>query len=168
MKTNIAKLILAAVFVVTLSAGVVGGLLASRLPAIGSHDKILQVDDSSLAGELGLNADQRDAMRKIWIGVRDLSQASYETAVKYKSEQETAIAALIPAEKLSAYNEIRRSYAEKNAALKGRRQAEFEKAIAETRRILTAPQRAKYDEILKKRLGPDAGLNHDPLGEPTT
>jgi hypothetical protein len=168
MKTNTGKMIFAVVFAVTLSAGVVAGLLAARLPSVVSHEKIIRASDSSLAGELGLGAEQRDAMRKIWIGVRDISQASYESAVKLKSEQDAAILALLPPEKVAAYNEIQRTYAEKDAALIGRRKAAFEKAVKETRKILSPSQRAKYDEILKKRGISDTELNHDPLDQPAT
>ena len=168
MKTNTGKMIFGVVFVVTLGAGVVAGLLAARLPTVVSHEKIMPASDSSLAGELGLSVEQREAMRKIWVGVRDISQSSYDSAVKIKSEQDAAILALIPPEKIAAYNEIQRTYAEKDAALKGRRQAAFDKAVRETRKMLDASQRAKYDEILKKRGISDTESNHDPLDEPTT
>jgi hypothetical protein len=75
---------------------------------------------------------------------------------------------LIPPDKRGAYNEIQRAYQEKDAALVGRRQAAFDKAVRETREMLNDAQRAKYNEILKKRGINDTGLHHDPLTEPST
>lgn len=163
MKTNGPRLLIVCFFVVTLGAGVAAGLLAAKLPAASSQ--IVVPNDSSLAGELNLTAEQRDQMRKIWEGVRDLSKESYERALKNKSVRDDAIRGLIPADKIDAYNEILRNNAEQDAALKGKREAAFDKAVKDTRAILTEPQRVKYNEILKKRLGEEEGQSHEPLGE---
>ena len=163
MKTNIARVLIVCFFVVTLGAGVAAGLLAAKLPAVSSQ--VVMPSDASLAGQLNLTAEQAEKMRKIWEGVRDLSRESYRTAIKDEQQRDSAIRALIPAEKLSAYNEILRNYAEQGARLKGNREAVFDQAVKETRAILTDSQRAKYDEILKKRLGEEEGHGHDPLGD---
>ena len=99
MRTHRTRFLMLGVFVLTLGAGVVAGLLASRLPTTTAHADVTLANDSApLAEQLGLTNDQRDQMRKIWEGVRDLSNVSYENARKAESERDDAIAALIPAE----------------------------------------------------------------------
>jgi Spy/CpxP family protein refolding chaperone len=166
MKTSRIKILVMVVFVLTLGAGVVAGLLAARLPT--SPPK----SDSSGGGspletELSLTPDQREKMKAIWIGVQSITQESLEQSLKAENERDRGIDALIPADRIDAYNTIKRNYAETNAKLKGRRDAAFDKAVAETKeKILTPAQREKYEKILKKRLGTEVGGSHDPLTKP--
>jgi uncharacterized membrane protein len=157
------RLLVVIVFVVTLGAGIVAGLLAARLPASGKSGASAE---SPLTEALALNPEQREQMRKIWEGVRDISKESLDRSLKAESDRERAIDALIPPDKIEEYNQIKRNYAETNAKLKGRRQAAFEQAVRRTHEVLSESQRVKYDEILKKRLGAELGAGHDPVRQP--
>lgn len=156
-------------FIAALAAGVTVGMVATRWIAGGARPAPVEASSDSLAEQLGLSGDQRQDMRKIWSTVRDLSDESYRGARAAQSEKESAIAALIPAAKADAYRDICRRYAETCAALEGRRQAAFDKAVEETRKILSEPQREKYNAILRRRLGAEHGpREHDPTTEPAS
>lgn len=162
MKSNRTKLAIVAVFCLTLGASVVTGLLVGRLSA--AKAPVGPSADQSLAEQLGLSDGQREKMRGIWEGVRELSSASLTQAEAARTAQERSIAALIPGDKMDQYNKIRRDYTETCANLQGRRKAAFERAVRQTREILNSDQWARYDAILKARLGKEGMDDHDPAG----
>ena len=163
MKTSPAKIIVLLVFVVTLGAGVVAGMLAARLPRVAPAIEPAAPGDSPLAEELQLSSSQREKMQKIWEGVRDLNQESLLRSQQADVQRDEAISKLIPPEKVGQYNDIRRNYAEAMAGLKGRRDAAFDKAVAESKEILTPDQQKKYDEVLARRLGSEGGAREYPV-----
>src|SRR5207237_316755 len=68
------EILLIGLTILALSAGVVAGMLVSRLPTPGSA--VETPDRSPLEQELGLTPDQRDKMKDIWEKVRgDVSQS---------------------------------------------------------------------------------------------
>src|SRR6185437_2264139 len=140
MKSNRVKLLVVVVFALTLGAGVVAGLLASRLPANQTPGPSV-AGDSPLAAELALTPEQREKMREIWIGVQTMSSESLKRSLKASGERDRAIEALIPPEKIEQYNKIQRQYTEATAALEGRRRAAFEKAVKQTNEMLSPIQR---------------------------
>jgi hypothetical protein len=163
MTGNRAKIIVLAIFVLTLGAGVVAGMLASRLPGSGAISAPITPGEGPLTQELGLNTEQSEKMRKIWEGVRDLSTQSLRDGIKAEHQRDDAIRGLIPADKIEAFNNVQKGYQDKMAKMKGIRQAAFDRAVGESDGILTESQRAKYKEILEKRLGGDSVAGHDPL-----
>jgi Spy/CpxP family protein refolding chaperone len=162
MKTIRIKTLVLLVFVLTLGAGVVAGLLAARLPASGTARA--QAGDSPLGEELALTAEQREKMKTIWEGVRGFTEDCIRQSSKAQSDRDEKIFALIPREKVDQYNAIRSNYDNAVAGLQGRREKAFADAVKKTREILSPDQRGKYDKILKKRLGAEFGGAQDAIG----
>ncbi|HET6251905.1 MAG TPA: hypothetical protein VFE47_29740 [Tepidisphaeraceae bacterium] len=161
-----AKMIVVGVFVLTLGAGMAAGILASRLPHAADVTPTVNGGDSPLAKELDLTSEQSAKMQKIWEGVRDLSVESLKKSEAAKQKRDDAIRALIPADKVDEYNKVDRDYQDLVAAMKGRREAAFDRAVRDTEGMLNETQRKKYKEILEKRLGAEDVNRHDPLGNP--
>ncbi len=167
MKIDRTRILMLAVFGITLCAGLAAGLLAARLPAKTVDVTPAAAPESApLAEQLNLSDEQREQMRNIWEGIRDLCRNGSDGVRQAEREKEIAIESLIPAEKKEAYDKIQRTYAETCAGLVGRRQAAFDKAVRDTHKILSGPQRVKYDQILKKRVGSQAPGDHDPMADP--
>jgi Spy/CpxP family protein refolding chaperone len=161
MKTGRVKTLVVIVFVLTLGAGVVAGLLAARLPA--SRTGSVMAGDSPLGEELALTADQRDKMKTIWQGVHTFTDDCVHESKKALAERDEKIFALIPRDKIDDYNTIKANYDNTVATLQGRREKAFADAVKRTREILSPIQREKYDKILEKRLGAESGGAHDAL-----
>lgn len=166
MRTRHVKLVMVIVFALTLGAGVVAGLLASRLPAVHSQTSEA-AGGSPLAAELGLTSEQREKMKQIWVGVQDLSAESLKLSQKAARERDDAIRALIPQDKVDRYNKILQDNSEFNARLEGKRRAVFDKAVKQTNEMLTPEQREKYSKILKSRLQIDSSGPVESSAEPT-
>ena len=157
MKTVPMKTLAVIVFVLTLGAGVVAGLLAARLPAARPA-----AGDSPLAEELALTADQRGKMKTIWESVHSFTDDCVRDSRKAQTERDDKIFALIPRDKVDEYNQIKSDYDNAVATLQGRREKAFKDAVNKTREILSPVQREKYDKILEKRVGAEPGGAHDP------
>lgn len=149
MKSSRVQALMLAAFVLTLGAGIVAGLLGSRLPSAGG-------EPAHLAEELQLSPEQRVRMRQIWEGVRDTGHNCLEEARSLQSRRDKAIQSLLNEEQKKAYAKIEADYSASCAGLIARREAAFRQAVQKTKEILTPAQRVKYDTILKARLGPDA------------
>lgn len=165
MKTSRAIFVVLTVFALTLCAGAVSGFLVARLPRVAIPPKSASAENSALADELELTADQREHMQAIWERVRVLADESYNGSRKLQDQRDDAVRALVPPDKMQDYNAIWRKYQDDNAVLKGRRDAAFDLAVKQTKEILSAPQQKKYDEILAKRLGAQGPAAHDSVGE---
>jgi hypothetical protein len=158
MKRHGTRVLMFAVFALTLSAGVVAGLLASRMPA--KPVPAAPADASSLADALQLAPGQREQMRQIWEGVRDTANDCSTQAQKFKDQRDDDVQALLPDEKKGAYRDIQQAYDTHCAALKVRREAEFDKAVERTKQMLNPGQRDKYEQILKSRVGREPAPTH--------
>lgn len=161
MSSPRAKMMTLSLFALTLAAGAVAGLLISRLPA----KELRQTSGSPLVSELELSNDQKEKMQKIWEKVRDLSEDDLKQSTRAQGERDRAIEKLIPPDKTADYNKILHDYAETNASLKGKQEAEFKKAVVETKAILTPDQQKKYQKILDQRLGTGQYGAHDAPSE---
>jgi hypothetical protein len=168
MKRHGTRVLMFAVFALTLSAGVVAGLLASRMPA--KPVPPAPADASSLADALQLAPGQREQMRQIWEGVRDTANDCYTQAQKLEQQREDDVQSLLPEEKKPRYREIQQAYTDHCAALKVQREAEFDKAVERTKQMLNPGQRDKYEQILKSRVGrepaPPRATAHEQVATP--
>jgi Spy/CpxP family protein refolding chaperone len=169
MKSSWTKSIVLAAFVLTLGAGVMAGLLTAKLPhAAPTLPAVPAVMNSALADQLSLTPAQAARMKEIWESVRDLSDDSYQASRKIEEDSKQAVRALVPADKMDAYNAIMRKAQDDNASLIAKRQAAFDKAVKQTKEILSPPQQEKYDAILAKRLlGGESAQGRAPIGEAT-
>jgi Spy/CpxP family protein refolding chaperone len=170
-KTRI-EILLIGLTVVALGAGVVAGVLASRLPAAQEDGAVAPpapgVEPTPLAQELGLSPDQQAQMRGIWETVRGRVHGSFEEAQRLQKQRDEALVALLNDEQKAKFQRIARDFADRFDKLSHERKTTFDEAVAKTRRLLNDEQRQKYDEILKKRVGPagERGYGGGGGGEP--
>jgi len=161
--------LLFAAFVLALAAGVSGGMLLARLPA--THPEggdAATAAASPLAAELALTPQQSEDMRRVWEGVRETSQQCYEDGRRLQKDRDDALVALLTDEQKVKFEKISREYAEQFAELNRKRDRDFDKAVQQTKKILTDGQWQKYERILRSRVGPGAlrVLPDDPAPAP--
>jgi hypothetical protein len=163
-----------------MSAGVVATLLASRLASTAGHGDGSSTTapvtappasfERTLADELNLRPDQREAMREIWEGVRERVHGSFDEAQNLQKERDEALVALLNPEQRRKFAKISQDYANRFDALTKKRDATFDEAVEKTKKILDESQRQRYEEILKShvRRGPPQGIPPPPGGPPGT
>jgi len=137
--------------VLALAAGMVGGMLVSRLPAPGPSSNVTQ-----LARELNLNNDQEQRMREIWQSVQKTAQDCYRDARRLENQRDKKLEDLLNDEQKKQFAKITQEYNEGYGSLKAKRNAAFRGGIEQTRQLLNETQRQKYEQILKAKLGPAA------------
>ena len=140
-----------------LAAGVVAGTLVSRLPATA----VVARDTSPLSAELQLTDGQRDQMRQLWEGVRQTAHQCQLDAQQLQKQRDDAVFAMLNDEQKAKYLKVNTECFGKIAALNAKREAAFTEAVSKTKGILNDTQRRKYEELIKSRLGPDAGPSAD-------
>jgi Spy/CpxP family protein refolding chaperone len=180
MRTKRTEILIILVAALAMSAGVVAGLLASRLPANAGRSSDAGNPASTtpppasfertLADELALRDDQREQMRQIWEGVRARVHKTFDDAQNLQRERDEAMVALLNDEQRVKFAKISQDYAGRFSELTKRRDATFEEAVEKTKQMLDPLQRAKYQEILKAhvRRGPPAGIPPPPGPPPET
>jgi Spy/CpxP family protein refolding chaperone len=179
MRKKRIEILLILVAALAMSAGVVAGLLASRLPSAAGPQSAATTTpatpppasfERTLADELNLRADQRESMREIWEGVRDQVHKTFDDAQNLQKERDEAMVALLNDEQRVKFAKISQDYANRFNALTKKRDTTFEEAVAKTKNMLDPDQRAKYEEILKThvRRGPPAGIPPPPGPPPGT
>ena len=172
MRKKRIEILLIIVAGLAMSAGVVAGLLASRLPSAAGPQSAATNPvtpppasfERTLADELNRRADQRESMRQIWEGVREQVHKTFDDAQNLQKERDEAMVALLNDEQRVKFAKISQDYANRFNELTKKRDGTFEEAVAKTKNILDPDQRAKYEEILKThvRRGPPAGISPPP------
>jgi Spy/CpxP family protein refolding chaperone len=109
--------------------------------------------NSWLALELGLSADQREKMHRIWSETLGQRHEREERRRQLSRERDEALAALFGPENQARYEELQNRFLEQRAALDREGQESFQRAVDQTKQILNAQQREKYETILKDRRG---------------
>ena len=138
------KAVILVCFCLAFLAGVSTGLLWTRMSAKPRGR-------SWITRELDLTVEQREQMREIWSGVMGARrQQQREQRRAIREEREVAIQNLFSEEQKAQYEEAMRLYEEKSAALDAERNAAFDRAVEQTKAILTERQRTKYEELLKR------------------
>ena len=151
-KTRI-ELLLIGLVVVALSAGVVAGVLASRLPAVnpGAAAPAGPGEMTPLAQELGLTADQQEKMKEIWEGVRERVHSTFDDAQRLQRERDDTLIALLNEDQKARFEKISKDFAARYEELSRERENTFKEAVERTKKLLNDQQRKKYDELLKSR-----------------
>jgi hypothetical protein len=161
-----AKIVLILLFLITLGAGLVAGLLIARWPALAASAEGPTTRPTAartpLGAELGLTPQQTAQMHLIWEGVRDKVDACYVRAHELQKRRDATLMALLTDPQRAKYGAAQKEYADELARLKADRDAHFQDAVKQTERILDEPQRARYRQILYARLGQDAAGNAPP------
>ena len=174
MRRKRTEILIVIVAALAMSAGVVAGLLASRLPSAAGQQPAAANPavatappasfERTLADELQLDPRQRESMREIWEGVRGKVHATFDAAQNLQKERDEALVALLDDEQRVRFAKISKDYANRFDALTKARDETFQKAVEKTKKILDPQQRAKYEEILKThvRRGPPARIPPPP------
>ena len=169
MKTRV-KMLVVGLTVLGISAGVLAGMLVSRLPGVTSaaHPSAPMPPGGAptpLVEELQLTPDQQDKMRTIWEGTRDQVHDCFDVAERLQKERDEAVAAIMTPEQKAQFEKIAKDYANRYSSLERKREETFEIAVEETRKLLTEEQRKKYDAVLSRRVGPRPP-GHGPMSSP--
>ena len=157
MKRAGIKLLVVGLTVLGLCAGVVAGMLVSRLPATiapaGIGDAPMTAMPTPLVEELALSADQQKQMRRIWEDVRSKVQDCFVRASNLQKQRDEEIVKILSEEQKAQFEKIAKRFREVDLTISAEREQIFNEAIHQTRALLTDDQRLKYDRILKARLG---------------
>ena len=146
-----AKLLLVFGFLVAFCAGVaVGPKLwpaAMALPTTRPTDR-----ESWLTTELNLTPEQQEQMKKIWSDTAHRgNRESEDRRRQFRKERDDAIAALISPGDKEKYEQVLKTYADRDAAINRQWWDSYQATVERTKQILTAEQRLKYEELLKNR-----------------
>lgn len=155
------ELLLIALTVLALGAGVAAGLLASRLPAAAVEAPPI-ADATPLAAELHLTSSQQDQMREIWEAVRDEIRTSFERAQRLHRQRDQALLQILTDEQKAQFEAISREYADRFSEISSDRDQVFQSAVERTKMLLSAEQRERYDHILRSRGALPAGPSTNP------
>ncbi len=118
-----------------------------------------------LTAQLGLSSEQRDHLDKIWSAVAKANDQD-ERRRRFRRERDEAIADLVPPERLGHYDRVIEQYQDRNEALEQTSREAYRTAVEQTKQILTAEQRARYEALLKRHnWGPGARDRHGKGGE---
>lgn len=147
-----AKIMICACVVLAFAAGVSVGMLVMR--SKGPHEP-----GSWLSRELNLTSQQQEQMRQIWSDImRTAGEQHWQRGRELQEERDKAVQALLTEEQKQQYAKLMEDHAKKLEELSQERKKRFEEAVEKTKQILTAEQRAKYEELMAKRpVGPHRG-----------
>jgi uncharacterized membrane protein len=148
-------ILLIVVPVLTLGAGVVAGMLASRLPASSSAMTMQQ--RTLLVEQLDLSSAQHDQMRQIWENAQAKVQRTYEQAEDLQSKREQALIALLTDEQKAKFEPVAKDYAARRAELDKTRDTVFQDAVSNSKALMNDSQQKKYDQILSSHVGSMTG-----------
>jgi Spy/CpxP family protein refolding chaperone len=148
-----AKVILVIGFLVAFGAGLAVGWQFRGQAAMASPSTTRPAQRSGyLEAELGLNEQQREQMKKIWSETAHRGGREHDEKRRaLRKERDDAIAALIRPGDKDKFDQILKTYGDRNAAVEREMRESFQKAVAATKDILSPEQRKKYEEILKKQ-----------------
>ena len=156
MKQTGVKILLIGLTALGLSAGVVAGMLVSRLPSTGAGAEQRPASVSSIASplaELDLTPEQEQQMKIIWEGVRRDVDGCFKQARNLQNERDDAIVKLLTEDQKAKFAEIAERFHNRDVSITKDRQNLLDNAIQRTRKLLNDEQRKKYDQILQNRLG---------------
>jgi Spy/CpxP family protein refolding chaperone len=152
MSTRRNEAMVIAVTLLALSAGAVAGMVASRFFHGVASASPQPARGGALAQELDLTPKQADQIRQVWEAVRENVRASHQSAERLGRQRDQEIAAILTDQQKAQFEKITRSSADRFTQLRNERDQAFARAVAQTRNLLNADQRQKYDQILASHL----------------
>jgi Spy/CpxP family protein refolding chaperone len=138
-------------FLIAFGAGAVVGLQLRTTPVRAIEQPPQGQRPSWLRSELNLTAEQNEQMKNIWEGLHNSGRGYEDRRRRLRDERDEAIAALLAPSVMGDYDRILQDFSNKLTALAQERDKAFAAAVEKTKTILTAEQRAKYEEFLKRR-----------------
>src|SRR5437763_1451776 len=154
--------------IVVFAAGALVGMVGQRAVARPNTDPSprITVGRSRITEELSLTPDQREKIQAIWsVAVVKAGPPPTDRVRALEKEREQAILALLTDDQKARYNQTIADFRQKLDTLHQPARAAFTEAEEQTKPLLDSTQRAKYEEILKRR--PHRRNSPVPLG-PTT
>lgn len=142
-----------AIFVMALAGGVGVGVVLARHNWLKTASPAAAADRSSLAEELQLSPEQSEQMRRIWEGARERSKTYYDEVKKLQKGRDDEMVALLNVEQKARFEKIAHDYADRFSEAVSRREAVFDDAVQQTRKLLNTGQRERYEQILRSRVG---------------
>jgi Spy/CpxP family protein refolding chaperone len=156
-----AKLLLIIGFLMAFGAGVLIGPKFRREAAAAPATKPSH-QGSWLTTELNLTPDQQEQMKKIWSDTaRRGNREQEDRRRQFRKDRDDAIAALISPPDREKYDQVLKTYGERNAAMDREWRSSYLAAVERTKQILTVEQRNKYEELLKNREAEHAARERD-------
>lgn len=147
-------------FLVAFAAGLAVGLQSHREVPVPTTQP--ERRGGWLVAELKLTPEQQAQMNKIWSETAGRGWGEREERRrKLTHDRDEAIAALIRPEDKARFEEIRKNHADQLTALDHQMQEAYQSAVDQTKGILTAEQREKYETILKNRSHGPGGRDWD-------
>lgn len=162
MRRNRIEFLLVGITGLALCAGVVAGMLVTRLPGASAKSALGPAASMSLSEQLQLTPRQRKQMRAIWEPIRDEIQQCFRQANDLQRQRDDEIVSILTDQQKAQFQKISKKYADKYAELDARREKTFQDAVERTRKILNHTQRAQYDKIIANRL--PARATTQPIG----
>lgn len=147
MRISSTKILMVAAVILATGAGALVGVAASRPQAPAPK----RPEGSWLAQELRLTPEQQDQMRTIWAHATNTGEDFAERRSALEKERDDALQALLSPTQREEYQQIRDQYTQKVGEVRKDREKVMAAAVEQTKQILSAEQRAKYEELLKRR-----------------
>ena len=137
----------------TLSAGVVAGMLVKRFASLAPERGTDVVESGTLSDQLQLTTEQKNQLRTIWESASDDVKDCYRQVQDIQKRRDQAIVKILTEQQKIEFEKIAKRYSEEYIRLTENRERTFNQAVERHRALLDAKQRVKYDAILKSRLG---------------
>jgi hypothetical protein len=147
-------------YILALAAGTTSGLLAERWRGTAPP-----VATTPLADQLGLSAAQVVQMREIW---QKTDADSYlRRAQDIQRERDQALVGILTDDQKEKFAIMDQEFARRFDDLKEERNAVFRDALSKTEAMLSDEQRAKYEQIVRQRIGSFPSQQAAPATEPS-
>ena len=150
---NRARVLFILGFLLSLSAGVVIGMVLGRTPVVAAKPAATQ--PHGLDEELGLNPDQKEQVHAIWnpiwASMRQLDRGRSDKRRAMSKERDEAIALLVPAERKADYDRVMQDYTAKVGDLNKERDHLMQEGEQKMKPILSDVQWKKYEDFKRDR-----------------
>jgi Spy/CpxP family protein refolding chaperone len=148
------KLVVTFGFLISFAAGLVVGMQrGTSAPAAMNPPSTRPFGPRGfLPAALNLTPDQQEKMKQIWADEGNKSRTEQsERRNACRKERDDAILGMLTPDQKTQYDDIQKTYREKNDAIDHDLRADFQRKVEETNKILTPEQQAKYQELLSHR-----------------
>lgn len=155
------KLVVTFGFLISFAAGLVVGMqLHTLAPAAVNMPATRPMGGPRgfLNAALNLTPEQQEKMKSIWAedpGHNRNEQT--ERRNQCRKERDDAIQGMLSEQQKNQFEQIQKSYHEKNDAIDRDLRSDFQRKVEETNKILTPEQQSKYQELLAHRQQFDRG-----------
>jgi Spy/CpxP family protein refolding chaperone len=157
------SVLLSLAFVLVFAAGFAMGVVSQQ------RHKPPRDFGAFLAEKLKLTSDQQNQMKAIWSNAMSSDKSGRSKYQELRDQRDAAINALLQPSQVTEYQAINDTYKEQFNKLRQSRRDAIDKAVAQTRKILTAQQIELYDKLRPQNKdgwrkppydhGPDHGPN---------